>query len=207
METNQGGVPRAPRFATPPSIPTAHTRDGESWTCSAPPVSRIDCRAVFGSMERYRRDSTRMDSSLGRSRSVTSPGAASEDSPGSSNPLRVPIGVTMPGTRQSNSRRPEVRMAQRTVVISLILITMMILKLPARAQQKTFTQDQVQGMLRFGLGDGQAHDGDRVAIVRAVSVKHQHRPLAAQTLLHHMSNIEQKVSVRGRSTQTALPRS
>ncbi len=206
METNQGGVPRAPRLATPPSIPTAHTKDGESWTCSAPPVSRIDCRAVLGSMERYRGDSTRMDNSLGRSRSVTSPGAASEDSPGSSNPMRVPVGVTMPETRQSNSRRPEVRMAQRTVVISLILITIMILKLPARAQQKTFTQDQVQGMLRFGLGDGQAHGGHRVAVVRAVSVKHQRWRLAAQTPLRHMSDIGQKVPVQGRNTQNSLPR-
>lgn len=95
-------------------------------------------------------------------------------------------------------------MAQRTVVISLILITIMILKLPARAQQKTFTQDQVQGMLRFGLGDGQAHDGHQEALVRAMSIKHQHRHHAEQTQL--LSTIGQKVPVWRRSSTTALPR-
>jgi len=44
-------------------------------------------------------------------------------------------------------------MVHRPVATILILITTMILTLPAPAQQKPFTQDQVQGMLRSGLGD------------------------------------------------------
>jgi tetratricopeptide (TPR) repeat protein len=44
-------------------------------------------------------------------------------------------------------------MRHRPVVILLMLIIAMILALPAGAQQKPFTQDQVQGMVRSGLGD------------------------------------------------------
>jgi hypothetical protein len=61
----------------------------------------------------------------------------------------------MTGIRQSNSCPPEVHMAHRTVAAILILITTMILALPPGAQQnqKPFTQEQVQGMVRDGLGD------------------------------------------------------
>ena len=52
---------------------------------------------------------------------------------------------------------------------------------------------------------GQEHDGHRVALACAVRVKPQHRHLAAPTLCHHMSSIEQKVPVRGRSARIALP--
>ena len=44
---------------------------------------------------------------------------------------------------------------------------------------------------------GQAHDGHRVALASAVSVKHQNRHLAAPTLCQHISNIGQKVHFRG----------
>jgi tetratricopeptide (TPR) repeat protein len=44
-------------------------------------------------------------------------------------------------------------MARRTVAGILVFITTMILALPAKAQRKPFTQDQVQGMVRSGLGD------------------------------------------------------
>ncbi len=44
-------------------------------------------------------------------------------------------------------------MRRRPVVTILMLIIAMILTLPMRAQQKPFTQEQVQGLVRDGLGD------------------------------------------------------
>jgi len=44
-------------------------------------------------------------------------------------------------------------MRRRAVVTILMLIIPVILTLPARAQQKPFTQDQVQALVRSGLGD------------------------------------------------------
>ena len=44
-------------------------------------------------------------------------------------------------------------MTHRSVVILLVLITAAILVVPAPAQQKPFTQEQVQAMVRDGLGD------------------------------------------------------
>ncbi len=44
-------------------------------------------------------------------------------------------------------------MRHRPVVALSMLVIATILALPARAQQKPFTQDQVQGMVRDGLGD------------------------------------------------------
>ena len=44
-------------------------------------------------------------------------------------------------------------MRRRPVVPILMLIIAVILTLPMRAQQKPFTQDQVQGLVRSGLGD------------------------------------------------------
>ena len=44
-------------------------------------------------------------------------------------------------------------MRHRRAVTPLMLITAMILALPTRAQQKPLTQEQVQGMVRDGLGD------------------------------------------------------
>ena len=49
----------------------------------------------------------------------------------------------------------EVHMAHRSLATILIFVTTMFLAMPANAQQnpKPFTQDQVQGMVRDGLGD------------------------------------------------------
>lgn len=44
-------------------------------------------------------------------------------------------------------------MKHRPVTTALMLMIALILALPARAQQKAFTQEQVQGMVRSGLGD------------------------------------------------------
>ena len=44
-------------------------------------------------------------------------------------------------------------MRHRSVVPLLMLVIATILALPAGAQQKPFTQEQVQGMVRDGLGD------------------------------------------------------
>ena len=44
-------------------------------------------------------------------------------------------------------------MRRRAVVTILMLIIAVIVTLPARAQQKPFTQDQVQALVRSGLGD------------------------------------------------------
>jgi hypothetical protein len=44
-------------------------------------------------------------------------------------------------------------MWRRPVVTILMLIIGMILTLPARAQQKPFTQEQVVSMVRDGFGD------------------------------------------------------
>ena len=44
-------------------------------------------------------------------------------------------------------------MRHRSLVALLMLVIAMILALPAGAQQKPFTQDQVRGMVRDGLGD------------------------------------------------------
>ncbi len=44
-------------------------------------------------------------------------------------------------------------MWRRPVVTILMLIIAVILTLPMRAQQKLFARDQVQGLVRDGLGD------------------------------------------------------
>jgi len=44
-------------------------------------------------------------------------------------------------------------MRRRPVVAILMLVIALVLTLPMRAQQKPFTRDQVQGLVREGLGD------------------------------------------------------
>src|SRR5271169_31117 len=54
---------------------------------------------------------------------------------------------------RSNSRFREVPMRRPPVVNILMLVIALIVTLPARAQQKPFTQEQVSNMVRAELGD------------------------------------------------------
>jgi hypothetical protein len=62
-----------------------------------------------------------------------------------------------------------------------------------------FARPRLCSPLPQGGNIGQAHDSERVGAVRAVTVKHEHRQLAAQTILPTVSNTEQTGSVWGRS--------
>ena len=54
-------------------------------------------------------------------------------------------------------------MLYRPTLTVLMLMITVILALPARAQQKPLTQDQVQGLVRSGLGDETGGPGHRAA--------------------------------------------